>query len=262
MRRGASRARPPSPTSGEHIPTPPSSPGLGVRGWTRPRGDPTPGPRGALGDLPLRPRKRRAALRSGESARGCHFKLKRERAGGPARGSARRAPGSVPGLRRSSSPPPRPRRAPGPRRAPLRRAPGDTAGVALRATARLGARVCALRETGGEPGAGAGAGAGVSTHPAAPSARRTDARRAPSPRRGPRAPRAPRACTPAPRLHTHARHRARRAPFPATPRTAHRIELRPARPPRVCTRAAPPGHLHASPAPALHARPSHLHSTP
>lgn len=93
---------------------------------------------------------------------------------------------------------------------------------------------------GAGAGARAGAGAGVSTHPAAPSARRTDARRAPSPRRGPRAPRAPRACTPAPRLHTHARHRARRAPFPATPRTAHRIELRPARPPRVCTRAAPP----------------------
>lgn len=107
-----------------------------------------------LGDPGLRPRKRRAAPRSEKSARGCHFKLNGERAGGRARGSARQAPGSVPGLRRSSLPPPRPGRAPGPRRAPPRRASGDTAGVALRATARLGAGACALREAGGEPGAG------------------------------------------------------------------------------------------------------------
>lgn len=43
--RGASRARPPSPTSGEHIPASLSSPGLGLRGWTRPRGDRPPNPR-------------------------------------------------------------------------------------------------------------------------------------------------------------------------------------------------------------------------
>ena len=53
--------------------------GLGARGWSRPRT--TPGIQGALGDLRLRPRKRRAAPGSGECARGCHFKLKRERAG-------------------------------------------------------------------------------------------------------------------------------------------------------------------------------------
>ncbi|XP_025860106.2 synaptotagmin-12 [Vulpes vulpes] len=105
--------------------------------------------------LGLRQRKRRVAPGSGESARGCHFKLKREReGGGRARGSARRAPGSVPGLRRSSILPPRPGRAPGPRRASPRRPPGDTAEVALLATAGRGAGACALQETGREPGAG------------------------------------------------------------------------------------------------------------
>ena len=254
-------------------PPAPSSLGLGVRGWARPQT--TPGIRGALADLRLRPRQRHAAPGSGERARGCPFKLKRERAaGGRARGSARRAPGSVPGLRRSSRLPPRPGRAPGPRRAPPRRARGDTADVAPPATAGLGASACALREAGRERGAGREPepkpepererrplrGAGVSTRPAGPRARpgyapRAQMHTAPPPRAGD--PRSPRDRTPPPRLHPHAGHSASRAPCPspATPRTAHRtVPCTPAQ--RVHTRGSP-GHLPASWAPALHARPSH-----
>lgn len=221
-----------------------------------------------LGDPRLRPRKRRAAPRSEERARGCHFKLNGERAGGRARGSARQAPGSVPGLRRSSLPPPRPAEPParaallrGGRRATLQgwrcgRPPG---------LAPVRAR-CERPAGNPEPGAGAHAGARteVSPHPAAPSAGRADARRAPFPRRGPPGS-AHSAC-----LHTcaalaHARPAqltpgALPRPSHSTYCASHRIAPRtPA--PRVHTRGSP-GHLHASRAPALHARPSHSQSAP
>lgn len=105
------------------------------------------------GDLLLRPRKRGAAPRSGECARGCHFKLKTERErGGRARGSARRAPGSVPGLRRGSACRPGP--AEPPARAALLRGGRRAALQGKRCRRAPGA--CALREAGREPRARSG----------------------------------------------------------------------------------------------------------
>lgn len=241
-----------------------------------------PGLRGALGDLGLRPRKRRAAPGSGESARGCHFKLKREReGGGQARGSARRAPGSVPGLRRSSRLPPRPGRAPGPRRAPPRRPPGDNCRGGVAGDVRAWRRC--VRAAGGRPGAGnreprvrsrepgarAGAerrplrGAGVSSTrpPPRTTGNRSGAGTHVAPLPSAADPGLRALCTPTLIALAHVR-RAQSTPGalpgPATPRTAHHIAPR-TPVPRVHTRDSP-GHLHASPAPVLHERPSLLHS--
>lgn len=151
--------------------SPPSSPDLGVRGWARPQGD-TPGLRDALGDLQLSPRKRRAAPGSRKSARDCHFKLKRERAGGRAPGSARRAPGSVPGTAAQlpSAAPARPSPRPAPRSSEAgagRRCRGGVVGGRPLGLTLVRAR-CGRPARNPEPGVSVHAGAGAGAKAAAP----------------------------------------------------------------------------------------------
>lgn len=134
----------------------------------------------------------------------------------------------------------------------------------MRATARLGAGACALREAGGEPGAGSR------------SPRRSPNRGEYSPRRPQRrargltqgplpSPRTPglralresahlrRACTRTPGT-AHAGR-----PSPAQPLHVLRIASRPARPPRVCTHAAPPA-IYTPPGRPRCTHAPHIHS--
>lgn len=214
-----------------------------------------PGLRGALGDLQLRQGQRRAAPRSGKSARGCHFKLKKERAGereGARGGLLGACPdcGAVPVCARPGG-------APDPHHAAPRRAPGDTAGLALRPAAGLGAGAYALREARPEQRARVGARFGSEVPPrsrgeyALGPPQRAAGLRALRPHAVPpsRAPHpGPRTCTRTPGT-AHAGR-----PSPAQPLRALRIAPRPDAAPRVHTRGSP-RCLHASPAFARHAHP-------